>query len=144
MEGAPVIFRKITPTLWQADESDATKVCTSTTTWYELGIKGVLCPALNVHVPYADGLASLVLPIKDNTLVDDAWFDLAVQFHRSFGPTLVHCHGGLNRSVTFAAAIAWSEGQSLEKTFHITGEPVFREMRDSLKRWVELRKSFPK
>lgn len=137
-------MKQVTPTIWQCNEPEAVEICIETPRWAELGIRAVLCPAFNVRLPYSQSLASLVLPVRDNTLVDEAWFDQAVQFHRTFGPTLVHCHGGLNRSITFAAALAWSEGQSLDKTYAITGEPVFREMRDSLKRWIELRKQFPK
>ena len=140
-----MIFRQLTKTIWQSDAADATKICVESAKWQDLGIRGVICPAYNVRLPYAPGLASLILPIWDNTQVDDAWFDQAVEFHRRFSPTLVHCQGGLNRSVTFAAALAWTEGQSLEASWGIMkGEPVFQEMRDSLKRWVELRKQFPK
>jgi protein-tyrosine phosphatase len=135
-----VIFRKITETIWQSDEDDARKACVESPKWLELGIKAVICPAFNVRLPYAPALASLILPVWDDTLVDAEWFDFAVSFHRRFGPTLVHCHGGLNRSVTFAAAIALADGQSLDQSFKIMGEPVFRQMRDSLKRWAETRK----
>lgn len=135
-----MIFRKLTETIWQSDEADARKVCVDSPKWLELGIKAVICPAFNVRIPYAPALASLLLPVWDDTLVDSEWFDFAVSFHHRFGPTLVHCHGGLNRSVTFAAALAISEGKSLDYAYSIMGEPVFRQMRDSLKRWIEVRK----
>ena len=136
-----MILRQVTPTIWQADEEEARKICTDQAKLLELGIKAVLCPAWNVRIPYAPALASLILPIWDDTRVDDTWFDFAVKFHRSFGPTLVHCHGGLNRSVTFAAALAFSEGQSLEQTYSkLKMEPVFQQMRDAVRYWSKLRK----
>jgi len=135
-----MILRQVTKNIWQADEAEARKHCENSISWIDLGIKAVLCPAYNVRIPYAKELFSIVLPVWDNTRVDEAWFDLAVKFHRACGPTLVHCHGGLNRSVAFAAALAFSEGQSLDATYSKIGEPVFREMKDAVKAWTELRK----
>ena len=131
------MLKQLTPTLWQANAEDARKVCSLTEQWKDMGIKGVICPAFNVRIPYDRELAYLVLPVWDERPIPDEYFDMAIEFRKKFTPTLVHCFGGLNRSSTFALAIMHSEGIPIEAGYHkVTAKPWGEPLLESLYRWA--------
>lgn len=101
--------------------------------------RAVLCPAFNVRLAYDEELAVLILPVNDHDDVLPIVFDLAVSFHRTCGPTFVHCFGGRNRSVAFAAALAVAEGRTLDQAFETMREEPTPELRQALRRWVAQR-----
>lgn len=130
------MLKQLTSTLWQADAVGARQVCL-TEQWRDLGIKGVICPAFNVRIPYAAELASLVLPVWDDRPVPDEYFDMAVEFRKKFSPTLIHCYGGINRSSAFALALMHAEGIPIEAGLNkVTNKPWGEPLLESLHRWA--------
>ncbi len=104
----------------------------------EIGVGGVICSAHNLRLKYHDSLPVLMLPVDDHDSPPPKMFDLAVAFHRAYGPTLVHCNGGKNRSVAFAAAIACAEGWMPAKVYEICESTPTDELKAALERWRAL------
>lgn len=124
-------------TVLQSDEAETKRLCASGT-YKQIGIKGVICPALNVRVAYPEDLAALILPVFDEMNVPDEWYDHAVDFHKKFSPTLVHCWYGQNRSVMFAAALLFSDGMDLDVALQkLATVPVCNSILTSLTRWAK-------
>jgi len=123
--------------VWQCGVADAAGLTVGTEEWTKRGIHAVLCPAYNARLPYHEDLAVLALPVDDHDAVEPKVFDLAVAFHRACGPTLVHCHGGMNRSAVFAAALAVSEGATADEAFNRINALPSKELLASLRQWVE-------
>jgi protein-tyrosine phosphatase len=134
------MLKQLTPTLWQANAEDARKLC-QTERWKDLGLKGVICPAFNVRIPYDKELAALILPVWDDRPVPPEYFDMAVEFHKKFSPTLVHCFGGINRSSAFALALMYKEGISIEAGYNkVNAKPWGEPLLESLHRWAAANK----
>lgn len=126
--------------MWQADEADARRLCEGYCEgWVAEGFKAVICPAFNVRIPYHPKLAALILPVWDEVKVPAGMFDCAARFHKEVGPTLVHCHGGLNRSSAFAAALLMTDGMPLEKALGSVNAMPWPELLGSLSRWAASR-----
>lgn len=135
------MLKRLSERVWQADEADARKTCEGySPKWKELGISAILCPAFNVRIPYHPKLAAMILPVWDETDAPEWMFDTAVFFHRKMGPTLVHCHGGLNRSSAFAAALLVEEGIEVQEALKAVNATPRPELLGSLLRWVNRRK----
>lgn len=141
-----MILNEILPErLWQADLYGAIDLCVYSNKHRAMGesgtvmIGGVICAAFDFRFNYARGVHALLLAMHDGHVVDPAWFDMAVDFHRRFGPTLVHCYAGRSRSVAMAAAIAWSEGQDLEETFKKCDSKPNTIVDQSLMAWAAAR-----
>jgi protein-tyrosine phosphatase len=131
------MHRKVGEKVWQADEADARRLCEGENDgWKALGVKGILCPAFNVRIPYHPKLSALVLPVWDDTDATETMFDAAVAFHRALGPTLVHCHGGLNRSSAFAAALLVDDGAPLDQAIKAINAIPWPGLLNSLRRWA--------
>lgn len=139
-----MLLRKVGEKVVQSDEPNARTLCEGTSErWRDWGVKAVLCPAFNVRIPYHRALAALVLPVWDETDAPDAMFDTAVAFHRAFGPTLVHCHGGLNRSSAFAAALLIADGLAFDLALKAVNATPRPELLGSLGRWATTRRTSP-
>ena len=133
------MLKQLTSTLWQADAAGARQVC-QTEQWRDLGIKGVICPAFNVRIPYDKELAALILPVWDERPVPNEFFDMAVDFRKKFSPTLVHCFGGVNRSSAFALALMYAEGIPFEAGLNkVNAKPWGEQLMESLHRWAASR-----
>ena len=123
--------------LWQCGIADAAALTVGTEQWKTRGIRAVLCPAYNARLPYHEDLAVLALRIDDHDSVPPAVFDLAVAFHQACGPTLVHCHGGVNRSAVFAAAIGSTLGvYPFARVFTLLNAVPSGTLVASLERWL--------
>jgi protein-tyrosine phosphatase len=134
------MIKRLSDRVWQADEADARKLCEGhSERWLTEGFKAVLCPAFNVRIPYHPRLAAMILPVWDETDAPSEMFDCAAYFHKAFGPTLVHCHGGLNRSSAFAAALLVADGMFVEKALECVNATPNPELLRSLRRWVQSR-----
>ncbi len=134
-------MRKLAPTIWQSDELEARRLCEgSREGWIKEGIKAVLCPAFNVRIPYHINLSALILPIWDNSYAPATMYELAVRFHRDFGPTLVHCHGGLNRSSAFAAALLMDGGMTMGQALNTVNRRPWDLLMASLRDWESRRR----
>lgn len=132
------MLKQVGARVWQADEPDARKACEAgSLAWRPIGIRAVLCPAFNVRIPYHPELAAMLLPVRDETDVPAGMYDLAVDFHRRLGPTLVHCFGGLNRSSVFAAALLMADGLPLEDALERVNALPRPEILASLRRWAQ-------
>ena len=123
--------------VWQGDRDAGEKMYT-TAGIAEIGIRGVICSAHNLRLRYHESLPVLLLPVDDHDDVPPAMFDLAVEFHRRFGPTLVHCNGGKNRSVAFAAALAAAEGWTFDRAYAVCESTPTDELQQSLQQWRAL------
>ena len=125
------------PTVLQGSYTDALQICHANGLWGNTVPRGVICPAFNVRLSYPESMAALVLSAKDDTDVPEAWYDLAVEFHRKFSPTFVHCMAGQNRSVMFAAALLFADGMDLDQALKkLATVPVYGSILASLKRWA--------
>lgn len=122
--------------VWQGGVLDAAVLTVGSEAWTRLGIRAVLRPAFNAQLAYHEDLATLTLPVDDHDTVAPETFELAVAFHRLCGPTLVHCFGGRNRSVAFAAALAIAEGKTLEEALNAMGQEPTRELLGALRGWL--------
>ena len=71
------------------------------------GIRCVLTVAEDVRPRCVAMLPQLCLPVNEVEVTPLHYFDLACQFHLTFGPILVHCNAGVNRSTAFAAALCY-------------------------------------
>lgn len=131
------MMNRLSEKVWQADQADARRYCQDhSEKWIEEGFKSVICPAFNVRIPYHPKIAALLFPVWDDTDVPLVMYETAAGFHRTFGPTLVHCNGGMNRSSAFAAALLIADGlpfnEALRKVNAIPEAPLL----SSLKRWL--------
>src|SRR3990172_13384234 len=100
------MLTRLSEKVWQPNQADARRLCENgSEAWIREGFKAVVCPAFNVRIPYHPRIAALLLPVWDDTDAPGTMYETAARFHRDFGPTLVHCNGGLNRSSAFAAAL---------------------------------------
>ena len=125
------------PTVLQSDYPGALQACAAGGRWNGTLVKGVICPAFNIRMGYPETMAALVLPVKDDTDVPEAWYDMAVEFHRRFSPTLIHCLAGQNRSVIFGAALLFGDGMDLNEALKkLATVPVYGSLLASLKRWA--------
>lgn len=127
--------------VWQGGVADAAALTVGTEEWMRRGIRAVLCPAFNARLPYHEDLAVLALPVDDHDAVEPGVFDLAVAFHRACGPTLVHCHGGVNRSAVFAAALARAEGATVDDALNRISALPSKELLASLREWAAQRRA---
>ena len=99
----------------------------------------IVTAAFNVRVPYPEESIALILPVNDHDDVPGVFFDLAALAARThLGDVLVHCNGGRNRSVAFAAAIAYSlDFQPFDVTFERANSSPTKEVMAALVRWRE-------
>ena len=132
------MLTRLSEKVWQSDQADARRLCEDPSeAWMGEGFKAVICPAYNVRIPYHPRIAALLLPVWDDTDAPPAMYETAARFHRDFGPTLVHCNGGLNRSSAFAAALLVTGGLSIEEALRKTNGIPRLELLTSLQRWAE-------
>lgn len=125
------------PSVLQGSLPEALQVCAAGGRWKDVKLAGVIRPAFNIDMAYPQSMASLVLPVRDDSDVPGAWYDMAVEFHRAFSPTFVHCVAGQNRSVMFGAAILFADGMDLNEALKkLATVPVFSSILASLTRWA--------
>lgn len=130
-------MNKLSEMVWQADQADARRYCQDPSEkWIAEGFKAVICPAFNVRIPYHPKIAALILPVWDDTDAPSIMYETAARFHRDFGPTLVHCNGGVNRSSAFAAALLIVDGLSVDEALKKVNALPEAPLLSSLKRWA--------
>jgi len=130
-------MNRVSSTILQGSYPEALQVCAAGGRWKDVKINGVIRPAFNIEMSYPPSMASLVFPVRDDTDVPGSWYDMAVDFHRAFSPTFVHCLAGQNRSVMFGAAILFADGMELDEALkRLATVPVFSSILASLTRWA--------
>lgn len=142
--GWPLVFTEIvSETLYQSDLYAAIDLCVYSAKYRAMGksgtlmLAGVICASHDFRFNYDRDVAALLLPMHDNHDVDFRQFDAAVDFHRRFTPTLVHCKAGRSRSVAVAAAIAETvHGIPHEEVYRRCGSTPTPEVHQSLVRWL--------
>lgn len=134
------MLKRLSEKVWQADQADARRFCQDASDgWRAEGFKAVVCPAFNVRIPYHSEIAAIILPVWDDTDAPGAMYEAAVHFHANFGPTLVHCNGGLNRSSAFAAALLVADGLPVDDALRRVNAIPQQPLLTSLRRWAENR-----
>lgn len=88
------------------------------------GIQCVLTVAHDVRPKCVAVLPQLCLPVRESERTPLAFFNMAFRFHHAFGPVLIHCNAGMNRSRVFAAAIMHSVyGETIEDAIRSADPP---------------------
>lgn len=132
------MLTRLSDKVWQSDQADARRLCEgSSEAWIREGFKAVICPAFNVRIPYHPRIAALLLPVWDDTDAPAVMYETAARFHRDFGPTLVHCNGGLNRSSAFSAALLVTDGIPVEEAIRKVKAVPEPALLRSFHRWAE-------
>jgi hypothetical protein len=132
------MLTRLSEKVWQSNQAEARRLCENgSEAWIREGFKAVVCPAFNVRIPYHPRIAALLLPVWDDTDAPGIMYETAARFHRDFGPTLVHCNGGLNRSSAFAAALLITDGLSIEEAVRKIHALPEAPLLTSLRRWAE-------
>lgn len=130
-------------TIWQSSRRFAIPIAECGGCFRSLGISCVIGVAAEVRLHYHKELPSLRIPALDRMRIPAEWFDAALAFHRAFGPVLVHCKMGRNRSSVFAAALALANSRfetERSKWFNVTRRTPHRSLVKSLERWVAARR----
>jgi hypothetical protein len=93
--------------IWTATAQEVEDLCKpeSFSAYAQHGIRAVLTVTDGDRPKVVASLPQLCIPINERDETPALYFDLACRFVKAFGPTVVHCHGGLNRSRVFAAAL---------------------------------------